>query len=62
MTYWVSCDQWTVEVRAADGRITQAAPIVRRFIGQPLNNLLNWARGLGGLRVEMLPEPGAHHE
>lgn len=59
MTYWVCCDRFTVLVRAEEGRITEAAPIVRRFVGQPMNNLLNWARGLGGLRVQMLPEPGA---
>jgi hypothetical protein len=36
------------------GMITGAAPIVRRFIGQPLENLTHWAAGLGGLRVEVL--------
>jgi hypothetical protein len=56
--YWVSCAKFTVRVAAdEDGVITEAAPIVRRFIGQPLGNLTRWAAGLGGLggvRTEVL--------
>jgi len=28
--------------------ITDAAPIVRRFIGQPIDNLVNWMKRQGG--------------
>lgn len=57
-SYWVSCKQFTCLVRAEDGKIIEAAPMVRRFIGQPLHKLLDWAVGLGALRVEILPEAG----
>ena len=36
------------------GVIREAAPLVRRFLGQPLDNLTRWAAGLRGLRVEEL--------
>ena len=56
MKYWVSCNRFTVRVTVVDGRITDAAPVLRRFIGQPFDNLLAWARRLGGMRMEVLPE------
>lgn len=43
--------QWMVmvEVGGGEGRVvTVSAPIARRFIGQPLTYLLNWAGGFGG--------------
>ena len=53
--YWVSCERFTVAVTCdGDGIITEAAPIVRKFIGQHLARLTRWAAGLGGLRVEIL--------
>ena len=52
MTYWISNRVFTVRVEATDGVITEAAPIVRKFLGQPIDNLLNWARRQGGLIVE----------
>ncbi len=53
MKHWVSCKLFTILVTTnADGWITDAAPIARRFIGQRLDNLLRWARSRGGLRHE----------
>ena len=52
MTYWISNRVFTVRVEATDGVITEAAPIVRKFLGQPVGNLLHWARRQGGLIVE----------
>jgi hypothetical protein len=52
VTYWISNRVFTVRVEATDGVITEAAPIVRKFLGQPIDNLLNWARRQGGLIVE----------
>jgi hypothetical protein len=53
--HWVSCERFTVRVDTDEsGRIAWAAPVVRKFTGQPLANLLRWARGLGGLRYELL--------
>jgi hypothetical protein len=53
--HWISCAQFTVEVEVnAGGIITWAAPVVQKFLGQPLANLLRWAEGLGGLKHEVL--------
>lgn len=53
--YWISCERFTVRVVCdGDGVIVEAAPVVRRFLGQHLARLTRWAAGLGGLRVETL--------
>lgn len=53
MIYWVVTERWTVRVVTDNGRIiTDAAPLVRRFLGQPLSNLLYWARKQGLIAVE----------
>lgn len=56
--YWVSTQRWTVRVATeADGRIVEAAPLVRKFIGQPLSHLIDFARRTGGcgqVQVERL--------
>ena len=51
--YWISCKDFTVRVMvdAMTKRIVEAAPIVRKFHGQPLDNLLKWAEKKGGLLV-----------
>ena len=42
---WISCPEFTVLVETDEsGVIRKAAPIVRRFIGQPLANLQRWKR------------------
>jgi hypothetical protein len=54
MTHWVSCNSFTVEVKVDErGVIVWAAPLVKRFLHQPIGNLLNWAKPFGGLRREM---------
>jgi hypothetical protein len=54
---WVSCAKFTVGVVTGDdGRIRDSAPMVRKFIGQPLGNLLRWAKGFGRLRWEDITE------
>jgi len=53
--WWVSCDRFTVWVQVDERAvITDAAPIVRRFIGQPLQNLKRWANKFGGVRSTCL--------
>lgn len=53
--WWVSCERFTVRVATDErGVIREAAPLVRRFVGQPFGNLTRWAAGLRGLRVEEL--------
>ena len=55
MRHWISCERFTVEVETDERNIIiRAAPIVRKFQGQPLANLLNWASDLGGLKHEVL--------
>lgn len=53
---WVSCPKFTVGVTVdASSMITGGPPFVRRFVGQPLGNLLRWARRFGDVRHEYLP-------
>jgi len=47
--YWVSTGRWTVRVATeADGRIYDAPRPVRKFIGQPMSHLMDFARRTGG--------------
>jgi hypothetical protein len=51
----INCRALTVRVHATpEGMIVWAAPVVRKFTGQPLDNLLRWAAQRGGLRHEVL--------
>jgi len=44
--YWLSCHRFTVQVNTdMAGIIVWTAPITRKFIGQPLTNLLGWCGG-----------------
>jgi len=45
--FWITCPKFTVQVDVVKGKIVTAAPLVRVFIGQPLDNLLKWARSFG---------------
>lgn len=40
--WWLSNSKMTIKVKVNKGRIVAAAPIVRRFIGQPFHNLNTW--------------------
>lgn len=68
MTAWyVSCTAWTVMVETdAAMIITRAAPIVRKFTGQPLHQLTRWAGKWQPVRVERLrdrpPSPAPRPE
>lgn len=53
MKFWLSCRKFTCRVYTDErGTITWAAPIARRFVGQPLENLLNWMQQFGGVLAE----------
>lgn len=55
MKHWLSCHRLTIMVTtAADGRIIEAAPIARKFVGQHIDRLRSWMRSLGGFREEPL--------
>jgi hypothetical protein len=56
MMHWVSTRYFTVVVKTdAENKVVRAAPLVRRFIGQPIGNLLNWSIPFGGLRHQSWP-------
>jgi hypothetical protein len=56
--YWLSTDRMTVGVAVDEHNvIVKAAPIVRRFIGQPSTNLGSWLRKQGGFRAVRLDPP-----
>jgi hypothetical protein len=63
--WWLSCSRFTVCVTAeasGEGKgeetIVKAALIVRKFVGQPLKNLVRWmgeiSRYSGGVKVVRL--------
>jgi len=53
--YWISSNRITILVEFnPDGTIRDAPPIARKFIGQPLENLIKWMAKQGGLQVERL--------
>lgn len=59
--HWISCHLFTVRVVTdSDDRIIEAAPIVRRFVGQPLANLLGWAAKRGGFIYAWEEEEESH--
>lgn len=47
----LSNEKMTVLVKTKNGIITEAAPIVRVFIGQPLDNLAIWMDKMGSTTV-----------
>lgn len=53
--WWVCCSKFAIQVNTDEnGRITFAAPIAKKFMGQPLQNLLRWAEALGGFHYTEL--------
>ena len=55
---YFSCPDFTVKLTVQKGVITEAAPIVRRFEGQQLSNLVSWAKTTFGspLILQVLEE------
>jgi len=47
MKYWISTNQFTIKVevdgQGPDGKVTGGAPLIKKFIGQPIQNLYAWA-------------------
>lgn len=53
--WWVSSERMTFAVKVDGyGIVTEAAPIARKFIGQPAANLGAWMRRQGGFLCERL--------
>jgi hypothetical protein len=54
--YWVSnCKMTCMVVANCHTTVIEAPPILRRFLGQPMGNLLLWMSKKPGLQVEELP-------
>jgi hypothetical protein len=52
---WLSSEKMTVMVRVdGQNRILDCAPIVQRFKGQLVGNLIGWMQKQGGFRREEL--------
>lgn len=54
--YWLSTNRMTFWAKLERGVVVDAAPIARRFIGQPSKNLGRWLRKQGGFKWEKLSE------
>ncbi|MFA5344743.1 MAG: hypothetical protein WC315_00490 [Candidatus Omnitrophota bacterium] len=50
----VSNEKMTVLVQTRNGIITNAAPVVQIFIGQPLDNLAVWMSKMGSTTITPL--------
>lgn len=60
-SWWLSCSKFTVQVEADDEQIVRkAAPIVHRFIGQPMHRLVGWASKLGDFKIVQLRGGDVH--
>lgn len=54
-TWWLSNHKMTVMIKTNQNRqIIEAAPIVKKFIGQPLSNLAYWMDKIGKLDWKIL--------
>jgi len=42
--YYLSSKIFTIQVNTIYGNICWTAPIAKKFIGQPLENLIKWSR------------------
>jgi len=53
--WYLSAGGITVAVRVLEnGRVVQGPPIVRKFMGQPVDNLLRWMQKHGDVTSERL--------
>lgn len=54
-SYWLKCNAFVVEVETDDlGVITKTPPIVRKFLGEPVEALMRWMRKSGGFECRPL--------
>ena len=62
-SYWLSTHRMTVSVDTDDRKvITDAPPIVHKFIGQSLSNLIAWMAGQGGFQMSPLKQIEGIHK
>lgn len=46
--WWLSSRRMTISVIVKQGTVISGPPIVRKFIGRPLDNLRHWVQEQGG--------------
>ena len=51
-SYYISTASWTACVETEDGKISTTPPLLKKFTGQPLANLVKWASGQRGYRFK----------
>jgi len=51
---WLSTERMTVGVSCTDGIITNTPPIVRKFVGQSIKNLINWMSRQPGFKMQKI--------
>jgi hypothetical protein len=56
--YWMSTLSMAFSVKVEDEIIIQTPPIVTRFIGQPLKNLVRWMKKQSNFEMYKLSEEG----
>lgn len=49
--WWLSSTSMTLGVKTEGGVIVKAPPIIKKFIGQPLRNLVHWMKRQGGFKI-----------
>ncbi len=50
--WWVSSPRMTVKVKIdSDRQIIEAAPVVRKFVGQSFSNLIGWIKKQGQIQM-----------
>lgn len=54
-TWWLSNERMTFKVTTnGEHIITDAAPIARKFVGQPLTNLARWMQRMSETQIVLL--------
>lgn len=53
-SFYMSCNQMTVNVDVKKGRIVCAPPILRNFIGQKHEDLITWMKKIGQFKMAEL--------
>jgi hypothetical protein len=51
--YWLSSNKMTISADVEKGVIIETAPVARKFVGQPIQNLIRWMRKQGGFRFSV---------
>ena len=55
MKFYLTCRKFTIKVVTdEDDKIIEAAPIVRKFVGQPFANLVRWVGRITGEKPEVV--------